>query len=190
MLWQLKFLNGSKQLSRMRIIKGILVVIISLFSVITLFSLLIPSSVRISRAVVINNTNATAIFHQLLPFENWKNWHPIFTSDSASFNRDAKDGSFHIIHRQQDIVLDLKNSDSSSIHFLLKVKGENDVQNEIVIHSLPAQEAVQVEWRTITYLKWYPWEKFYGIFLDQLTGASYEEALNGLKIFVEGPQGK
>jgi hypothetical protein len=26
--------------------------------------------------------------------------------------------------------------------------------------------------------------------LDQLTGASYEEALNGLKIFVEGRQGK
>jgi hypothetical protein len=174
----------------MRLIKGLLVVIIGLFLMITLFSLLIPSNVRISRAVVIYNTSAAAIFQQMVPFENWKNWHPIFTSDSARFNRDGKDKSFHIVHRQQDIVLDLRDGDSSSIHFLLKVKGENDVQNEIVIHSLPAQEAVQVEWRTITYLKWYPWEKFYGIFLDQLTGASYEGALNGLKIFIEGRQGK
>jgi hypothetical protein len=169
----------------MRLIKGVFVIIISLFSMITLFSLLIPSSVRISRAVVINNTHAPAIVQQLLPFENWKNWHPIFTTDSASYNRDAKDRNFHILHRQQDIVFILKDSDSSSIHFLLKVKGENDVQNEMVIHSLPAQEAVQVEWRTITTLKWYPWEKFYGIFLDQLTGASYEGALNGLKRFIE-----
>ncbi len=174
----------------MRLIKGVFIIISSLFLMITLFSLLIPSSVRISRAVVINNTNATAIFHQLVPFENWKNWHPIFTTDSASYNRDAKDRSFHILHRQQDIVFTLKDSDSSSVHFLLKVKGENDVQNEILIHSLPAQEAVQLEWRTITHLKWYPWEKFYGIFLDQLTGASYEGALNGLKIFIEGRQGK
>ena len=170
----------------MRLIKGLLVVIIGLFLMITLFSLLIPSNVRISRAVVINNTNANAIFQQIVPFENWKNWHPIFTSDSATFNRESKDGSFHIFHRQQDIVLALKDSDSSSIHFLLKVSGANDVQNELVIHSLPAQEAVQVEWRTITHLKWYPWEKFYGIFLDQLTGASYEAALNGLRIFIEG----
>ena len=174
----------------MRLIKGLLVVIIGLFLMITLFSLLIPSDVRISRAVVINNTNASAIFQQLVPFENWKNWHPIFTADSATYHRVTKDGSFHILHRQQDIALDIKDSDSSSIHFLLKLKGANDVQNELVIHSLPAQEAVQLEWRTITHLKWYPWEKFYGIFLDQLTGASYEGALNGLKIFIEGPQGK
>ena len=103
----------------MRLIKGVFVLIISLFSIITLFSLLIPSSVRISRAVVINNTNATAIFQQLLPFENWKNWHPIFTADSASCNRDEKDSSFHILHRQQDILLKLRDGDSTAIHFLL-----------------------------------------------------------------------
>lgn len=170
----------------MRLIKGVLVVMISLFSIITLFSLLIPSSVRISRAVVINNADAAAVYNQIIPFENWKNWHPIYTTDSATFNRDSKGADFHIIHRQQDIQLLLQKADSNSIQFLLQTKGANDVQNEIVIHSLPSQQAVQVEWRTITRLNWYPWEKFYGIFLDQLTGASYEGALNGLKGFLEG----
>ncbi len=174
----------------MRLIKGVLVIISSLFLIITLFSLLIPSTVRISRAVVINNTHATTIVQQLLPFENWKNWHPIFTTDSATYHRGEKDSSFHLLHRQQDILLELLKSDSAAIHFLVKVKGENDVQNEILMHSLPAQEAVQVEWRTITTLKWYPWEKFYGIFLDQLTGASYEGALNALKVYIESRQGK
>ena len=170
----------------MRLIKGVLVVMISLFSIITLFSLLIPSSVRISRAVVINNADAAAVYKQIIPFENWKNWHPIFTVDSATFSREANGASFHIIHRQQEVLLLLQKADSNSVQFLLQNKEVNDVQNEIVIHSLPSQQAVQVEWRTITRLNWYPWEKFYGIFLDQLTGASYEGALNGLKGFLEG----
>jgi hypothetical protein len=170
----------------MRLIKGVFVVMISLFSIITLFSLLIPSSVRISRAVVINNANAAEVYRQIIPFENWKNWHPIFTADSAVFSREAIDKSVHIIHRQQDILLLLQKADSNSVQFLLQTKGANDIQNEIVIHTLASQQAVQVEWRTITRLNWYPWEKFYGIFLDQLTGASYEGALNGLKGFLEG----
>ena len=172
----------------MRLIKGVLVVVTGMLVIITLFSLLIPSNVRISRAVVINNTNAAAVSKQIIPFENWKNWHPIYTTDSATFNRQANDASFHIIHRQQDILLVLQKADTSSIQFLLQAKGANDVQNEIVIHSLLSQQGVQVEWRTITRLHWYPWEKFYGIFLDQLTGASYEGALNGLKDFLEGHQ--
>ena len=170
----------------MRLIKGVLVVMTGMLVIITLFSLLIPSSVRISRAVVINNVNAAAVYRQIIPFENWKNWHPIFTADSAVFSREAIDKSVHIIHRQQDILLLLQKADSNSIQFLLQAKDANDIQNEMVIHSLVSQQAVQVEWRTITRLNWYPWEKFYGIFLDQLTGPSYEGALNGLKNFLEG----
>jgi hypothetical protein len=45
--------------------------------------------------------------------------------------------------------------------------------------------AMQVEWRVLTKLKWYPWEKFYGIFIDKLTGPGYEVALNNLKELAE-----
>lgn len=172
----------------MRLMKGVVVVLSGMLLIITLFSLLIPSRVRVSRAVVINNADPAVVYRQIIPFENWKNWHPIFTADSAIFSREAKDKCFHIIHRQQDILLQLQKADSNSIQFSLQTKGANDIQNEMVIHSLPSQQAVQVEWRTITRLNWYPWEKFYGIFLDQLTGPSYEGALTGLKNLLEGRQ--
>jgi hypothetical protein len=42
-----------------------------------------------------------------------------------------------------------------------------------------------VEWRSLTRLHWYPWEKFYAIFMDKITGPGYEAALNGLKEIVE-----
>src|SRR5665647_160654 len=170
----------------MRLIKAFLVGVTGLFIIITLFSLVIPSQVRVSRAVVINNTNSGEVYQQIAHFENWKKWHPIFTIDSAKLYWDApaiagKDSGCHIMHRQQDIIISLQSADSNSIKFLLQAKGENDIENDIVITPLPSQQSVQVEWRAITKLHWYPWEKFYGIFIDKLTGTGYEVALNGLK---------
>ena len=45
---------------------------------------------------------------------------------------------------------------------------------------------MQVEWNAVTRLKWYPWEKFYGIFIEKSSGQGYEDALNSLKTYVEG----
>ena len=64
-------------------------------------------------------------------------------------------------------------------------KGENDVENIISVTAVNAGSEIQVEWRVLTKLKWYPWEKFYGIFIDKITGPGYELALNNLKDLAE-----
>lgn len=176
----------------MRLIKVFLAGITGLFIIITLFSLLIPSNVRVSRAVMINNTSSGEVYRHIAHLENWKTWHPLYTVDSARLywapGNNGEDSTCHIMHRQQDIILSRLTADSTSIKFLLKAAGENDIDNDIVITSLPTQQAVQVEWRAIIKLHWYPWEKFYGIFIDKLTGPGYEGALNGLKNYIEkGP---
>ena len=176
----------------MRLLKAFVVGATGLFIVVTLFSLLIPSRVRVSRAVMINGVSPADVRAQVANFTNWHNWHPIFTMDSATGNwqttKRAEGGSsFHIMHGNQDIIITPQASDSIATRFLLQVSGENDVENEIVVLPLPAQQSVQVEWRSITQLSWYPWQKFYGIFVDQLTGPGYETALNSLKNFLEQP---
>jgi len=176
----------------MRLIKAFLVGAIGLFVIITLFSLLIPSRVRVSRAVLINNTTTNAVYQQIVNFDNWKKWHPIFTTDSAKIiwhppTIVGKDSGCIILQRGKEVKIQLISADSNSVKFLLQAEGENDIDNDIVISSLPGQASVQVEWRAITKLHWYPWEKFYGIFVDQLTGPGYEAALNGLKEYVESP---
>lgn len=174
----------------MRVIKVFLVGAIGLFIIITLFSLLIPSRVRVSRAVLINNTSNDVVYRQVANLENWKNWHPIFTMDSAKLSSHSpaiagKDSGYTFNHRGRDINITILSADSGSVQFLLQADGENDIDNDILITSLPSQNAVQVEWRAITKLHWYPWEKFYGIFIDKLTGPGHEAALNGLKDFIE-----
>ena len=174
----------------MRLLKAFLVGAAGLFIIITLFSLLIPSRVRVSRAVIITGVPIDSVRQQVANFSNWHNWHPVFTKDSAqgawqSSANGALNAVFRISHRKQDVVITPKPSDTTATRFLLQAAGENEVDNEIVILQLESRQAVQVEWRAITKLPWYPWQKFYGIFVDQLTGPGYEAALNSLKNFLE-----
>ncbi|CAN5634975.1 hypothetical protein BH11BAC5_BH11BAC5_50400 [soil metagenome] len=174
----------------MRFIKAFLFGITGLLIVITLLSLLISGNVRVSRVVIINTSDVGEIYNQIANFDNWKNWHPIFTMDSAKMiwhtpTIVGKDSGCSILHRGKEIRVKLIAADSSAVRFVLKSGGENDIENNIVFTPLPNQYAVQVEWRSLTRLHWYPWEKFYAIFMDKITGPGYEAALNGLKEFVE-----
>jgi hypothetical protein len=172
----------------MRYIKGLLVGLIGLFIIITLLSLLLPSQVKVSRAVVINAATGK-VYAQIADFKNWKNWEPLFASDSAiiTFSDPASDKlSFcDVSYKDKQIHLSMVSMDTASVKFLLQSKGEDDILNEIDIVPVGANNGIEVEWKALTKLHWYPWEKFYGIFIDKMTGDGYEDALNRLKDFAE-----
>ncbi|MCW3092730.1 MAG: hypothetical protein JWP81_3799 [Ferruginibacter sp.] len=174
----------------MRFLKAFLFGATGLFIIITLFSLLIPFKVRVSRALLINGTTAGEVYRQVAAIENWKKWHPVFTADSAKLfvqppSAGQKDSIYKILQLGKEITISFIPANASSVKFLLQAKGENDIENDLFITPLSGQQAVQVEWRAITRLHWYPWEKFYGIFIDKLTGPGYEAALQALKMYLE-----
>lgn len=174
----------------MRVLKAFIIGAIGLCTVITLFSLLIPARIQVSRAVLIDGADLHEVYQQVAHFERWKNWHPIFTTDSAILHGDypgtaETHPNYILVHRGTKVIISLLSADSTSFKFSLRAKGENDIDNEIIVTPLASPQAVQVEWRSVTKLSWYPWEKFYGIFVDKLTGPGYERALNGLKDFIE-----
>ena len=82
-------------------------------------------------------------------------------------------------------TVEIKNKSVNSISAILKRTGENDVQNTISILPLADSNQVQAEWNVLIRLKWYPWEKFYGIFIEKISGQGYEDALNSLKSYAE-----
>jgi hypothetical protein len=172
----------------MRFIKVFLIGIIGLFVVVTLMSLLLPSEVKVSRAVVINSTT-DKIYTQVSDLKNWKNWHPAFKTDSVelSFSNPSigKDANCNVTYKGKQTHLTITASDSSSIKFLLQSAGEDDIYNELTITPVKEENDIQVEWKALTKLHWYPWDKFYGIFIDRITGDGYENALTSLKEFVE-----
>lgn len=173
----------------MRLIKAFLTGAIGLFLVMTLLSILIPSNVKVSRTTLINNNTGVKVFEQVSNLSNWKNWHPVFKNNGAKINIISGEGnrntSAEIIYGDKSAKLLITSADSNSIKFTLQSASENDILNEILISSIPNQSNVQVEWRAFNHLKWYPWEKFYGIFIDKLTGPGYDESLKGLKDYLE-----
>lgn len=174
----------------MRLIKAVLIGGVSLFVVMTLLSLLIPSTVKVSRTTLINNTTVAKVYNQVAVLENWKNWHPVFKSGSteiklapSSSTQDHQSGE--ISYNGKQVGVTILSTDSNSIKFLLESPGETAIRNEISVTRVPGQNNVQVSWNAFNKLKWYPWEKFYAIFIDKLTGPGYEEGLKGLKDYLE-----
>jgi hypothetical protein len=174
----------------MRLVKVFMAGFIGLFMVITLLSLLIPSTVKVTRTTIINNSSATKVYEQVSVLTNWKNWHPVFKSGESTivFSPPATAGNFpycEIMHGSKSARISIVSADINSVKFVLQSPAENDVTNQLFISAIPGQNNVQVEWQALNKLNWYPWEKFYGIFIDKLTGPGYDAALEGLKTYLE-----
>ena len=172
----------------MRLIKGFIIAIVGLFIFITILSLFIPSKIRVTRGVVIN-AGAGKVFTEISDLKNWRHWQPVFKNDAANIKFDTTGNGVSNScewdskgNKNRIIITDKKNN---TITATLLRNGENDVFNTIRVLPLADSNQVQTEWNVLIKLKWYPWEKFYGIFIEKITGEGYEDALNSLKNYVE-----
>lgn len=176
----------------MRLLKAFLVGATGLFIFITLLSLLIPANPRVSRTVLVNTAAKQNVYPQVADLKNWKNWHPVFLPGVADIRFGAvtsgQNASCEINYKSKIIRLTIIQADTAAITFTLKAAGENDLTNQVVFSAEPATSQIKVDWIATTHLHWYPWEKFYAIFIDKLTGEGYETALNNLKLFIETRQ--
>ena len=173
---------------KLRLLKGFMLALTGLFIMITLLSLLIPSSVFVSRGVVVN-ASSRIVFKEIANLHNWLHWQPVFKSDTSKIkfsitDTDGKSFCEWVSNGKKNKLMITALADNA-VTASLQREGENDVINMISILPLADTGTVQVEWRAHTRLKWYPWEKFYGIFIEKFTGPGYEEALNSLKAYVE-----
>ncbi len=175
----------------MKVVKGALVVFIGLFVFLTLISLLIPSQIVTTRAETVQ-ADSIKLYSQIADLKIWKNWHPVFMQDSnrmkfstsstnvndfVEWNSNNKINRILIVERKYPYI-----------KILLQREGENDMENIIALREVQEQGNMQVQWTSITKLKWYPWEKFSGIFIEKMSGSGYEAALASLKTYVESHQ--
>ena len=175
----------------MKIVKGALIVFIGIFIFITLISLLIPSRIVTARAVAVQ-ADSIKLFNEISNLKNWKHWHPVFMNDSSTIKiistGSVENNSAEWITKGKKNTLLITNAKYPAITFLLKREGENDSENAISLTSVQEQGNMQVQWVAVTKLKWYPWDKFSGIFIEKMAGSGYEIALQSLKIYVESHQ--
>lgn len=173
----------------MKMFKGFLFALTGLFIVVTLFSLLMPSRVMTVRSVVVH-ADVKAVFDKVSDLSAWKYWHPVFMQDSASVHLSNPSSGVHAFaawrtgNKQNRLLI--TGMQQGSITATLYRDGKPESDNIISVTSLNDRNNVQAEWRVVTRLGWLPWDKFSGIFVDNITGPGYEKALDNLRLLVEG----
>lgn len=152
----------------MRLIKLAFISFVVLFAIITAMSLLIPSHVRISRAV--NLKSGTPVFNLISDQSKWKLWHPAFQSS----HRDSL-LQLHQIHIQPVSETD------TLITMNWRQAGKAPVLNSWALHSLAATDSVALQWYMDFHLPWYPWQKFGSLLYEKTYGSLMEQGLQNIK---------
>ncbi|MBS4065641.1 MAG: SRPBCC family protein [Chitinophagaceae bacterium] len=179
----------------MRLIKMFLFVMFGLAVMLTLIGLVIPSSVKISRGIIVN-ADSIKVYQQLSDVKDWGKWMPWVTADEGALVQTSPvtniPGSYF-----KWKGLNLKNN--GTISFLTispnyittkyELQGMNDSEGGFRIRSIPNNlSQTEVQWFMEYKLKWYPWERFYGIFIDHIIGPSFDKGLQELKLYLEQEQ--
>ncbi|MEJ7610544.1 MAG: hypothetical protein WKF88_05125 [Ferruginibacter sp.] len=172
----------------MRMIRGVVFVLSGLFIMVTLISLLIPSAIVVTRAEAMRG-DSLKIYNEISDLRNWKHWHPVFKNDSAGIflsnvtNEVNSSATWFTSGKRNTLLITQKQFPFVTIE--LQREGEKEIINRLSLLSVQEKGNNQVQWESLTKLKWYPWDKFGGIFIEKMTGPGYEMALKSLKEYVE-----
>ena len=139
-----------------RVVKLALISAVVLFCILTAISLMIPSTVRISRAVDIE-AEKNEVYPLLADTTNWKSWNDL---------------------KNDRITIQLKSADSNLIHSSWSYGGRTF---ECFYRLEKIRDVTVVNWYFDVRLKWYPWEKFASITFEKQFGPHMESSLVKLK---------
>ena len=147
----------------MRFIKLGLLSFLIIFGIVTAMSLLIPSQVRISRAINVG-AEKSEVFSMVKDTTNWRRWQDtVMLKQWTYINKEV-----------------VANTDSTFI-LQMQQRGRKPFLSGWQIYSYPGADSLTVQWYMDFKLSWYPWEKFSSLFYENSYGLMLEEGLTNLK---------
>jgi hypothetical protein len=165
----------------MRFVKLGLISIVGLFLVIYLMSLLIPSHVRISRAINIS-APVDSIKHNLSDLRQWQQWNILINTAENTNPRYSQNG---FTSDQLQVLLTGAQNDTVKTAWRMEDGKGQEIGSGFTLHT--ADNTTVVQWYFDFHLKWYPWEKFGSIIFDKQLGPPMEQSLGELKKKLETP---
>jgi len=172
----------------MRQIKLFVIPVFLLLVFVCLITVFLPSQVMVSKTITINADQET-VAAEIRDFNNWKNWFPLFQDKNISVHiRQNHDTAYAILTaaNQKKLVFTLINASSEHINIILS-GANNASENYEFILKTNANGETHITWNVNTKLKWYPWKKLAGVFMDKIKGPQYEAVLQNLKAASENP---
>ena len=161
----------------MRALKLFLISAVVIFIILTAFSLLLPSHVRVSRAINIDAAPQNIALH-IADMRRWTQWNKILADSSITVTSVDSSG---IKTNRFDITLLTVEPDSISTSW----KQPNGKEFTGNFSMIPSGNVTIVQWYFDFHLRWYPWEKFASIIYDDRMGPAMENSLTQLKGLVE-----
>jgi ribosome-associated toxin RatA of RatAB toxin-antitoxin module len=176
----------------MRLVKMFLFVITGLAIMLTMIGLVIPSSVKISRGIIVD-ADSVKVYQQLSDVKEWGQWMPWVTADEGALVQTSPvtnaPGAFFKwkgLNKNNSGTITLLSLSPNLVTAKYELKEMNDSEGGFRIRTLPNNlSQCEVQWFMEYKLKWYPWERFYGIFLDHIIGPAFDKGLQELKNYLE-----
>lgn len=158
----------------MRLIKLVLISVVVLFCIITAIASLLPSHVRISRAVDIDASPAR-VYPKLSEIKTWEGWNefvPLYHNRRVENDRLSADEMIISITKKTDTLITMAWRQPAGYAF----------SGGYSLISYPERAGrCTVQWYFDFHVRWYPWEKFQSIVYDQQLGPVMEKSLQNLK---------
>lgn len=161
----------------MRFVKLALISAVILFIVIYLFSLIIPSTVRVSRAMNISAPKDSLVA-QLADLRQWKRWNEMANNPDNTNKQFTADS---ITTGELTITKTAQTGDTLLTDW--QQKNARVLNSGFTWYGGDGQLVLQ--WYFDIKLRWYPWEKFGSIVFDKQMGPPMEKSLGNLKKLLE-----
>ena len=167
----------------MRVIKLAFLSFFFLFILVTLISSLIPSNVRISRAVNVYSDPSQI----LVPVKNlnqWPQWYPGLKNLPATDIKFSEDAGKPVMNIPGSTVIIKKANDQQVLADLVGAKGKKIVNGfNAITHN--ESDSVTLQWYMDFKLNWYPWEKFGSMLYEKMYGSTMEKGLENLSHIID-----
>jgi hypothetical protein len=168
----------------MRFVKLLLLGGIALLVVMTAFSFLFPSHLRVGRTINIAAPREK-VYAAIGNLRAWQHWNE-FTRSTPLTGRTFSNPSSGIgaYFRSDQLLLTITATAPDSVRLDWKQpKGKNFTEAYNLIQIQP--DSLTVQWWFDFHFRWYPWEKLGLLIYDKKLGPIMEESLGELKRYIE-----
>lgn len=167
----------------MGMIKRSVILVVALIVLLMLFSLLLPRKISIAKSTEIHATRGEVI-KMISDFHYWQKWFPAL-KDSISIIKILSPDEADIIRNNGNFMhVEFKLKTEDSIKLITSSGSANPA--ELVFLTQPEKNGiVRLDLVVNTELKWYPWARAQGVFLDKFAGPHYKKAIENIKKFCE-----
>jgi len=174
----------------MKILKWLVILLGGLFALVLIGELILPSTYRVERHIVIN-APVDSVFAAVVNLHELKKWNPWSVREPQALNNITGSGyevgstwswSGEKIGKGSQTITEIHKNQSIKAH--LRFEETRTIESDLEWQFIPQGRATKVIWANYGKLDM-PLGQYYGLFLDGMLGPDFEEGLQNLKRYVE-----